>query len=269
MDTDRCPSCGTPWTGEYCARCGEKRLDGRPTFGRFLREWLAEATAIDGKLSRTIKSLLFQPGQLTRDYLTGRRRPTMKPLTLFLLLNVVYFLIQPLANINTFNSTLKMQTRWYIYAEWARGVVQNKMAFDDVSMDIYEPVYNAKSETLAKSFIIVQFPLLAVWMLLVTWRSRYLYDHLVAASHFYSFLLVLNIVATLMVAAVRQWTSAALDFQWPLLTVIFAYVYLFVKGAYAAGILRSIFLSVWFLVGLTAALYTYRLFIYILTVQLT
>jgi hypothetical protein len=263
MDTDRCPSCGTPWTGEYCARCGEKRLDGRPTFGRFLREWLAEATAIDGKWSRTIKALLFQPGQLTRDYLTGRRRPTMKPLTLFLLLNVVYFLIQPLANINTFNSTLKMQTRWYIYAEWARGVVQNKMAFDDVSMNIYEP------ETLAKSLIIVQFPLLAVWMLLVTWRSSYLYDHLVAATHFYSFLLVLNIVATLIVAAVRQWTSDAFDLQWPLLTVIFAYAYLFVKGAYAAGILRSIFLSAWFLVGLTAALYTYRLFLFILTVLLT
>ena len=57
----------------------------------FLFEQLPhEFLHVDGKLPRTIRLLLTQPGALAKNYVAGRRRPFVGPLRLY----IVLFLLQ-------------------------------------------------------------------------------------------------------------------------------------------------------------------------------
>jgi hypothetical protein len=47
--------------------------------------------ALEGKLWRTVKLLVTRPGELTRQYLGGRRVPYLEPLRLYLTLSLVFF----------------------------------------------------------------------------------------------------------------------------------------------------------------------------------
>ncbi|MFZ5544798.1 MAG: DUF3667 domain-containing protein [Pseudomonadota bacterium] len=49
--------------------------------------------AVEGALWRTLKLLLFKPGQLTREYLAGRRRRYVLPLRIYLTASFLFFLI--------------------------------------------------------------------------------------------------------------------------------------------------------------------------------
>jgi Protein of unknown function (DUF3667) len=95
-----CPSCGSPATGRYCAQCGERFLRPRDLDLRhFLSEHVAhEMLEFDGKLPRTLRVLLTQPGQLALEYIAGRRKLYVSPLRLYLVTFLLHvFLLNFLA----------------------------------------------------------------------------------------------------------------------------------------------------------------------------
>jgi hypothetical protein len=95
-----CPSCGSPATGRYCAQCGERFLRARDfELRHFLSEHVAhEMLEFDGKLPRTLRVLLTQPGQLALEYVAGRRKPYVSPLRLYLVTFLLHlFLLSFLA----------------------------------------------------------------------------------------------------------------------------------------------------------------------------
>lgn len=47
--------------------------------------------ALEGKLWRTLRLLVARPGELTREYLGGRRMPYLEPLRLYLTLSLIFF----------------------------------------------------------------------------------------------------------------------------------------------------------------------------------
>jgi hypothetical protein len=87
-----CPSCGTPRSGAWCCACGEKFLDSNDLdLPHFLFKVVPrELFEFDGKLLRTLRLLVGQPGALAADYVAGRRRPYVSPLRLCLIAFVVY-----------------------------------------------------------------------------------------------------------------------------------------------------------------------------------
>ena len=87
-----CPSCGANRQGRYCAECGEKFISPKDfELKHLLLEQLPhEFLHLDGKLPRTIRLLLTQPGALARNYVAGRRQPFVGPLRLY----IVLFLLQ-------------------------------------------------------------------------------------------------------------------------------------------------------------------------------
>jgi hypothetical protein len=88
-----CVTCGAELRGAYCHACGEKVLgpeDLRVT--TFLRRAMAAAFDADSRLWRTCRLLLARPGELTAEFVRGRREPYVHPLQLFLLANLVLFL---------------------------------------------------------------------------------------------------------------------------------------------------------------------------------
>ena len=54
---------------------------------------LKETLDIDGRASRTFRTLLMQPGVLTSEYLAGRRKSYTHPLRLYLVISVSFFLL--------------------------------------------------------------------------------------------------------------------------------------------------------------------------------
>jgi len=89
----QCRNCQTPFDGTYCPNCGQKDIDLERSLGELLGEVVKETLDVDGRAYRTVRSLLTQPGTLTREYLAGRRRSYTPPFRLYLVISVSFFVL--------------------------------------------------------------------------------------------------------------------------------------------------------------------------------
>ncbi|MFI4979054.1 MAG: DUF3667 domain-containing protein [Nevskiales bacterium] len=89
--TALCQDCGAPISGNFCANCGQETKIETPTVRQFVHELMDQYVAVEGKLGRTLRVLLTQPGQLTLDYVEGRRQRYVRPLKLYVSVSVVFF----------------------------------------------------------------------------------------------------------------------------------------------------------------------------------
>jgi len=87
----QCLNCGAELAGRWCSQCGQKEVDPRPTVHELAHEALHEIAHLDGKLIRTIRLLLFQPGQLTREFLEGKRARSVTPIRAYLICSLLFF----------------------------------------------------------------------------------------------------------------------------------------------------------------------------------
>lgn len=78
-----CANCATALAGAFCAACGQSAHVHR-SVGHIFEEFLHGIWHFDSKAWRTLPRLVFRPGQLTRDYVHGRRAGYIAPLALFL-----------------------------------------------------------------------------------------------------------------------------------------------------------------------------------------
>ena len=89
--TNPCLNCGTNVQLEHCPECGQKVIDPDPTLREFLHELAEEFLHWDGKLFATARLLIARPGQLTLEYLAGKRVRYISPLRVYLTCSVLYF----------------------------------------------------------------------------------------------------------------------------------------------------------------------------------
>jgi hypothetical protein len=69
-----CLNCGATMGGPYCASCGQKQPHPDLTLRELVHEATEELAHWDGKVPATLKTLFLKLGQLTMDFLAGRRR---------------------------------------------------------------------------------------------------------------------------------------------------------------------------------------------------
>lgn len=86
-----CRSCGAAVSGKYCSNCAEAAHPHAPSLGEFVHEFIGHYLALEGKLGRTLASLLRRPGELTAEFMRGRRVPFVEPLRLYLTMSLIYF----------------------------------------------------------------------------------------------------------------------------------------------------------------------------------
>ncbi|HZR34623.1 MAG TPA: DUF3667 domain-containing protein [Nevskia sp.] len=86
-----CMDCGAPISGNYCSNCGQETRIQTPTVRQFMHELMDQYVAVEGKLGRTLRVLVTRPGQLTLDYVEGRRQRYVRPLKLYVSISVVFF----------------------------------------------------------------------------------------------------------------------------------------------------------------------------------
>lgn len=78
-----CLNCATPLAGDYCHACGQRGHVHR-TLSAFFHDLLHGVFHFEGKTWNTLPRLAWRPGELTRDYVEGKRASVVSPLALFL-----------------------------------------------------------------------------------------------------------------------------------------------------------------------------------------
>lgn len=192
-EASRCVSCDAPLTGRFCAVCGEEvREKTRYGLGVFLGRAVGHLLATDSRLLRSFRVLFTRPGALTEAYFRGRRRPYLEPMQVFLLANLVYFVLAGTLGVRSFNTSLgaHMVSSNFYHQPLAERWVNDRVTSRGVSLDAYREVFDRRVNTLAKTLILVMIPALALILQLLE-RRRFFVEHLVFSAHFYAALLLL------------------------------------------------------------------------------
>ncbi len=93
VESPDCLNCGTRLRGQYCGNCGQRARSRLISLWQLLNEAFGDLFEFDSRLWRTLIPLLRRPGQLTRDYLEGRRARYMPPFRTYLVLSVIFFVV--------------------------------------------------------------------------------------------------------------------------------------------------------------------------------
>ena len=90
-----CLNCGAELQGHFCHNCGQENMHVKEPFWHFIAHSISHYFHFDSKFFTTIKPLLTQPGQLTLDYLAGKRARYLHPVSMYIFVSIVYFIIIP------------------------------------------------------------------------------------------------------------------------------------------------------------------------------
>lgn len=180
-----CGNCGAQLAGPFCSQCGEKKFSREDySLGHFVEEAIDGLTHFDSRFLRTLKLLLTKPGELSNAFFHGGRSRYTKPLSLFIIINVIFFFVQPHTGIFG-----------YKYAQYIRdpshhAAVQEHLRKTGESEQTYIARFDANLHNEKKSILILAVPLLALLMSIVFAGSGRTYaEHLVFAVQIYAFLL--------------------------------------------------------------------------------
>jgi hypothetical protein len=89
----QCLNCDTPLHGPFCSHCGQRAVPPHPTMRELAGDAVDEFTGWDGRFVSTIRTLFAKPGELTRQWIEGRRVAFVSPLRVYLAASVLYFLV--------------------------------------------------------------------------------------------------------------------------------------------------------------------------------
>jgi hypothetical protein len=185
-----CPSCGSTASARYCGVCGERAVGARvfPADAGGAREpsrrWVARFIA-------SLRALASPPGRLTADWIQGRRVGYLTPLSLFLWVNIAFFLIQSASGLGI----LAWPLRAHLADDSIAWITTRLLAWHRPNMAVptaaYSDVFNALESVHAKSLVIVMVPPFAIVVALLLFdRRRRMTDVLTFATHFFAFALI-------------------------------------------------------------------------------
>ena len=238
-----CPNCGTALTTPFCPECGERPIAAIDLSVKGIAAQLMKTVAgVDGRLLRSLRALLLDPGSLTLAYGEGRRKPFIGPFQLFLLANVVFFAVQSLTHTRVFSSSLDSHLHHQDWSALAQELVDHRLAATSSTLDRFAPLFDRAVVLHAKSLVIAMAVPFALLLPVVFFTSHRPFSiHVVFALHLYAFLLLLFCVA-LGVAAVdiasggAGLASAAIDNVLTALILVCSTVYLYLASGPVYGV---------------------------------
>lgn len=189
-----CPNCLAPLEGEYCARCGQRRIHPDDLSARrFFRDLADEIADFPARLKslRTLRRLVL-PGLLTSEYLAGRREPYLSPFKFYVLCAAIFFLLAPVTGF-TLASMLQSDRS---------GVLNDLVATRLAERRIDPAVFNARFDARVQSIFTLALGatslVLALTLQLLFRKRHWPYGaHLVFAIHYISFMYFVTLAAGL------------------------------------------------------------------------
>ncbi len=260
MNNNKCINCTTDLKGDYCHACGEKIVTEKDfTIKKLLEQTVDVFTHLDSKIFTTLKFLLLKPGKLSEAYVTGLRKPFMKPFQIFILINILFFLL--LSNVDIFripSSDLFDETnlRGYNIAK----IVEEKMIETNKTKNEVALVYDLKSTILAKTYVIILIPLLSfVFALLFIRKKLQIGKHIVFSTHLFSFLILIIILwLSLFILLPKIQLDQIYLIKIPLLIIWVLYLGIAIKQFYKSTWLYTIVSTIIGIVAFMVFIDTYR-----------
>lgn len=189
-----CKSCETEFSGNYCHHCGEKviRQEDRK-LTHFLSDFINAVTFADNKFWRTMRLVISAPGKFSSHFVEGKRRAFMKPVSLFFLANLLYFLIP---TFNTFTTNLDIQRVAFWHSDLAVRMVDEEVERRDISYNDYRKTYDRKTAELSKLLLILMAVILALffWPIHIGSKRNLFADHLTIGLELMTFILLFCIM---------------------------------------------------------------------------
>ena len=102
-----CLNCGAELQGTYCSRCGQRDAELKVPFSHVLEEVFHDVWHFDLRFLGTLRLLLTRPGQLTVEYMAGRRTRFLPPFRLYVFVSFVLFLLLGVSGARVRNNLAK------------------------------------------------------------------------------------------------------------------------------------------------------------------
>jgi len=201
-DDESCRNCGTRLEERYCPHCGQDRLGGRQrSFGRMAMDISSSIFAFDEKSWSTVKKLLFRPGFLSKEYVTGRLIRYTMPFKMFWLIILVFTIVFSFHDTTPVILTPHDATE---SSQTSTEVVQNE---DDAVEQTVVPEVAEKVVITEKAtqnsvvsdflqylpyFMLLVIPVFTALLALFFRKEKYAFsDHLIFAVHLHTFIFFL------------------------------------------------------------------------------
>jgi hypothetical protein len=170
--------------------------------GHLCHDFAHEITHVDGRIWGSFLALLFKPGQLTKDYWSGRRGKWLRPLRIFLIVTALSLLLAPDAagplGMRVWAIEDQRGTRIIVGTRperaasnagpGAQGLAEAKIRLDRA---VAPEKLKQLTEKIHKVYKVIQYVSLALFaaasFLLGRRVQPYFGAHLIFALHYYSF----------------------------------------------------------------------------------
>ncbi len=270
-----CRSCGGTFFGTFCNQCGEKIPEpGEKSIRSFLAGLMNAITSLDGKFLRTLKIMLKKPGEVSYHYMNGKRVPFYKPMSMFFIANLIYFLF-PLYN--SLNSSLYVQMNMLPHSKFATELVQQRIAVDKIDFDTFQIQYNQQSTSMAKMVLVFLVIYFSIPLTLVNYTRRMFYsDHLLVSLEACSIIILVNFVVLMwvfqfVIYLFGLWGNNIQHLlndkytMWISMSVLFYLFFQLERRAYAQPIGRALAKAGLLIFGFFAVLQMYRASLFFVT----
>jgi len=247
-----CANCQTPIQGGWCHACGQKAEPSHRSIRHLVGEALEGLTHMDGRVWTTLRRLILQPGQLTRDYLDGKRAAQIPPFRLYLVVLLILFLSGSVANLLNpqsgdlfmngakpgevhFETRLENGKRESALGQW----FEHRIVAAAKDPEKLITAMEHWSHQFAILFVLVAAPLLT--LAFAFQRQFHVFDHLIFSMHSLSFQGLL--MSLVLVASAWADQAAFLLFLAPL------HLFLHMRGVYRTRAIGTLVRMAFLFVG--------------------
>lgn len=273
--SEKCKNCENTFSGTYCNLCGEKILDEKEkSIRHFLANVFNAITFIDNKFLRTLKLMLVRPGYVSMQYIQGIRVPYIRPLSMFFIVNLIYFLF---SSSEIYNSTLYTQMNLLPHSGIVTQLVESRIQEEAISINDFTIKYEQQSTSLAKLLLIIFVFITSLFLALLNIRkSKYFIDHLIVSLELNSISTLLGPVISLQLAIVLVKVLRLFDvdihfilndknFSFILILIFMYTLFRIHRIVYKDSVTWSSLKSLAFIPCLFISLQIYRVFLFVAT----
>jgi len=99
-ENDACLNCRQPFIGyeKFCSYCGQKNTSKKLSLGVFVNNMFSGFLSYDSRFWTTFIPLLSKPGEVSKEYIEGKRARFVNPFQLYLNVSIIFFLILGISN---------------------------------------------------------------------------------------------------------------------------------------------------------------------------
>lgn len=88
-----CLNCQHVVEDRFCSHCGQENTETRKTFYELFFHFFEDLVHYENSFWKTIRSLIFKPGFLTKEYLSGKRNLYLPPIRLYIFTSITTFFL--------------------------------------------------------------------------------------------------------------------------------------------------------------------------------